>query len=111
MNKTFKIESYACENIHLVSDSCLENEKCKLIINNEKEVNLPIFFAVSCSKKITQEILSEPTKREFYINFNFSSERKEENNSPKEIFYNKIEEILNMKQIEEIQFQQQILNH
>ena len=92
MFKKFRITLEPCENLFLVSYLGLSDEKCKIIINNQKEIKLSLFFAISMSSRITQELISDPTKRVFYINNNFIL-------NSKEAFYKKIEDIFNMKEI------------
>ena len=104
-SKTFTINSCACKNISRFNN-LIDNEKCKIIINNEKEIILPLFLLISISQTITDELLHDPIKREFYINFNISKlnnlnkEKNKENEENKEKFYQKLEEALHMESVE-----------
>ena len=89
--KTFQINSQIYSNIYLLSQQEFVNSICTIHINKIKTIKLPLILAIASSSLISQQLHSDITQREFYLNSSISIDNS---------LYNKIEDALKMKEIQ-----------
>ena len=89
----FRINSSFFSNILAVGDKGITNCMCKINLNNQKDIEIPLLVAISAFSSIHQELMADITLREFNINVDFPY--KVDNT-----FYDKLVDILNDREVE-----------
>ena len=67
MEKSFKISSDSYINFSILSNYEISNTPCFIHINNEETFQISLFQAIFISRKITEEVLNDITKRDFFL--------------------------------------------
>ena len=63
----FKISTYLCDNLCVIANEEITNTPCYIHINNTKSFEIPLILAVASSSKISQQLLSDISKRDFHF--------------------------------------------
>ena len=71
MEKSFNISSDSYKNFSILSNYEISNTSCFIHINNEETFQISLFQAIFISRKITEEILNDITKRDFFFDIEF----------------------------------------
>ena len=85
----FRIDSNFFENVLNIGFSPITNSECTLHFNNERDIEVPLFVAISCFPIVSQSVMSDATARDFHIEFEFPSNIKDRSS-----FYDKVSSLL-----------------
>ena len=64
----YKIDSPFFENISLISNQEITNRICTIHLNNNKEIKIPLFIAISSSSFVSKQLLSDISTNDLYFN-------------------------------------------
>ena len=85
----FRIDSNFFENVLNIGFSPITNSECTLHFNNELDIEVPLFVAISCFPTVSQSVMSDATARDFHIEFEFPPNIKDRSS-----FYDKVSSLL-----------------
>ena len=92
---TFHVNNNYIKNILNIGNKQITNCPCKVHINNERDIEIPLLVALSTFQSFQQILDIDPTIHEFNIDIDFClDEENNQSDSIRNTFYDKFTEIL-----------------